>query len=267
MRTFERLLITGAAGGLGTQLRQNATHLAQTLRLTDIADLGEARANEELVTCDLGDYDAVLAMTEGVDAVIHLGGIALENTFENILNANIRGTYNVYESCRRRGIKRVVYASSNHSIGFYQREDFIDGDVPHRPDSIYGVSKAFAEDLARYYYDKFGIETVVIRIGSCFESPRDRRMLASWMSYRDFIELVGRALSVPRVGYLVVYGISDNDELFWDNRAARVLGYRPQDNAESFRAEIEAKTPVPDPFDPATRFVGGGFCAAGHFED
>ena len=99
------------------------------------------------------------------------------------------------------------------------------------------------------------------------DGGRDRRMLASWMSYRDFIELVGRALSVPRVGYLVVYGISDNDELFWDNRAARVLGYRPQDNAESFRAEIEAKTPVPDPFDPATRFVGGGFCAAGHFED
>lgn len=267
MVTINRLLITGAAGGLGTQLRQHATHLATTLRLSDIAELGESAAHEELVQCDLGDYDAVMTLTEDVDAVVHLGGIALENTFENILHANIRGTYNLYESCRRRGIKRIIYASSNHSIGYYQREDMIGSDVPHRPDSLYGVSKAFAEDLARYYYDKFGIETVVIRIGSCFEEPRDRRMLATWMSYRDFIEMVSRALHVPRTGYLVVYGVSDNDEAFWDNSAARVLGYRPHDNAEQFRAAIESRTPVPDPTDPAVRFVGGGFCAAGHYED
>lgn len=267
MPRFQRLLITGAAGGLGTQLRDNATHLATTLRLSDIADLGAARPNEEIVQCDLGDFDAVMAMTQDVDAVVHLGGIALENTFENILNANIRGTYNVYEACRRRGIPRVVYASSNHSIGYYQREDVIGSDVPHRPDSIYGLSKAFAEDLGRYYFDKFGIESVVIRIGSCFAEPRDRRMLATWMSYRDFIELVDRSLHVARTGYLVVYGISDNDEVFWDNTAARVLGYRPQDNAEQFRAAVEATTPVPDPHDPAVRFVGGGFCAAGHYED
>jgi len=267
MATINRLLITGAAGGLGKQLRANATHLANTLRLSDIAELGDAAAHEELVQCDLGDFDAVYAMTEDVDAVVHLGGIALENTFENILNANIRGTYNVYEACRRRGIKRVVYASSNHSIGFYEREEIIGSDVQHRPDSIYGLSKAFSEDLARYYYDKFGIETVVIRIGSCFEEPRDRRMLATWMSYRDFIELVTRSLQVSRTGYLVVYGISDNDEIFWDNTAARMLGYRPQDNAEVFRAKVEAATPTPDPTDPAIRFVGGGFCAAGHYED
>jgi uronate dehydrogenase len=267
MATINRLLITGAAGGLGKQLRANGTHLANTLRLSDIADLGQASHNEELVQCDLGDYEAVMALTEDVDAVVHLGGIALENTFENILHANIRGTYHVYEACRKRGIKRVVYASSNHSIGFYEREAVIGSDVPHRPDSIYGLSKAFSEDLARYYYDKFGIETVVLRIGSCFEEPRDRRMLATWMSYRDFIELIDRSLHVSRTGYLVVYGISDNDEVFWDNKAARVLGYRPQDNAEMFREKIEANTPTPNPADAAVRFVGGGFCAAGHFED
>ena len=207
MAKFKKLLITGAAGGLGTQLRANVSHLADSVRLTDIADLGVAHSHEEIVQCDLGDYDAVIKLTEDVDAIVHMGGIALENTFENILNANIRGTYNLYESARRRGIKRVVYTSSNHSIGYYAREDMIDSTVQHRPDSLYGVSKAFGEDLARYYYDKFGIETVVIRIGSCFEEPRDRRMLATWMSYRDFFQLIERSLTVPRVGYLVVYGM------------------------------------------------------------
>jgi uronate dehydrogenase len=265
--TFNRVLITGAAGGLGKQLRANAKHYGTTLRLSDIADLGEAASNEELFQCDLGDLDAVMELTKDVDTVVHLGGIALENTFENILNANIRGTYNLYESCRKNGIKRVVFASSNHAIGFYEREARIGSNVPHRPDSIYGVSKSFGEDLARYYFDKFGIETVVIRIGSCFEEPRDRRMLATWMSYRDFIQLVERSLKAPRVGFLVVYGSSDNYELFWDNSAAELLGYRPQDSAEDFRAKVEAATPVPDPTDPAVKYIGGGFVPAGHYED
>ena len=156
MATINRLLITGAAGGLGKQLRANATHLANTLRLSDIAELEDAAAHEELVQCDLGDFDAVYAMTEDVDAVVHLGGIALENTFENILNANIRGTYNVYEACRRRGIKRVVYASSNHSIGFYEREDIIGSDVQHRPDSIYGLSHVMQMRSAQFEYKDTG---------------------------------------------------------------------------------------------------------------
>ncbi|MDD9601313.1 NAD-dependent epimerase/dehydratase family protein [Klebsiella variicola] len=267
MARFKRLLITGAAGRLGSVLRSHAHYLADTLRLTDIADMGKAAANEEIIQCDQGDFEKMLEITRDVDAVVHLGGIPLENTFENILHANIRGTYNVYEACRRNGVKRIVYGSSNHAIGFYEREAMIGSDVPHRPDSIYGVSKAFAEDLARYYYDKFRIETVSIRIGSSFEEPTDRRMLATWLSFRDFVELVDRSLSVPRVGFTVVYGTSANREHFWSDKEAKFLGYQPKDSAEVWREQIEANTPTPDPFDPAIIYCGGSFPAAGHYED
>lgn len=264
---FNRVLITGAAGGLGKQMRANAKHLGTTLRLSDIADLGEAAANEELFQCDLGDMDAVLNLTKDVDTIVHLGGIALENTFENILNANIRGTYNLYESARKNGIKRIVFASSNHAIGYWESNAMIDSNVAHRPDTLYGVSKAFGEDLGRLYFDKYGIETVVIRIGSCFEEPRDRRMLSTWLSYGDFIQLVERGLNTPNVGHLVVYGSSNNKNPYWDNAAADVLGYQPQDSAEAFREKVEAATEPQDPNDPAVKYIGGGFVPAGHYED
>lgn len=267
MAKFNRILITGAAGALGTVLRQQAAYLADIVRLTDIKDLGEAKPNEEIVQCDLGDLEAVMRLTQDVDAVVHLGGVALENTFDNILNANIRGFYNVYEACRKNGVSRIVFGSSNHAIGFYEREAMINSFVPHRPDSMYGVSKAFGEDLARYYYDKYGIETVCIRIGSCFPEPIDRRMLATWLSYRDFVQLVDRGLSVPRVAFTVVYGVSNNSEAFWDNKQAEFLGYRPQDSAEDFRQKVEAATTRPNPTDTAVIYCGGSFTAAGHFED
>lgn len=267
MAKFKRILITGAAGRLGSVVRKELAHLADKLRLTDIADLGSAAPNEELIQCDLGDMDKVLEMTRDVDAVVHLGGIPLENTFESILHANIRGSYNIYEACRRNGVKRVIYGSSNHAIGFYERDAMIDSFVPHRPDSLYGLSKAFVEDLGRYYFDKFGLETVAIRIGSSFEEPADRRMLATWMSFGDFAHMVDRSLCVPRVGFLVVYGVSDNNEQFWNNQQAGILGFRPQDSAEVFREKIEAGTPTPDPKDPAVIYCGGSFTAAGHYED
>ena len=267
MAKFTRILITGAAGRLGSVLRKELAPLAETLRLTDIADLGTAGPNEELVQCDVGDMDKVLELTRDVDAVVHLGGIPLENTFENILHANIRGSYNIYEACRQNGVSRVIYGSSNHAIGFYERDAMIDSFVPHRPDSLYGLSKAFVEDLGRYYFDKFGLETVAIRIGSSFEEPTDRRMLATWMSFGDFTHMVERALSVPRVGFLVVYGVSDNNEQFWNNQQAGILGYRPQDRADDYREKVEASTPPSDPKDPAVIYCGGGFTAAGHYED
>ncbi|TDR12479.1 NAD-dependent epimerase/dehydratase family protein [Marinomonas communis] len=267
MAKFNRILITGAAGALGTVLRENAQHLADTLRLTDIADMGEAKANEEIVQADLGDFNTVLEMTKNVDAVIHLGGMALENTFETILNANIRGFYNLYEACRQNGVKRIVFGSSNHAIGFYEREAMIDSFVPHRPDSLYGVSKAFGEDLARYYWDKFGIETLSIRIGSCFPEPLDRRMLATWLSYRDFIQLCDRGLNTTRVGFTVVYGVSANRENFWNNQQAAFIGYQPQDSAEIYREKVEANSSQPNPNDTAVVYCGGSFPAAGHFED
>lgn len=267
MARFKRILITGAAGRLGSVLRKELVSLADTLRLTDIADMGKAAAHEEIIQCDQGDFEKMLEITRDVDAVVHLGGIPLENTFDNILHANIRGSYNVYEACRRNGVKRIVYGSSNHAIGYYEREAMIDSNVPHRPDSLYGLSKAFTEDLARYYFDKFAIETVSIRIGSSFEEPVDRRMLATWLSFRDFAQMVERSLSVPRVGFTVVYGTSDNREQFWNNQQANFLGYRPQDSADVFREKVEANTEVSDPTDPAVVYCGGSFPAAGHYED
>ncbi|MCP5150286.1 MAG: NAD(P)-dependent oxidoreductase [Ectothiorhodospiraceae bacterium] len=267
MPRFERLLLTGAAGALGTELRRDLAGLARVMRLSDREPVSPAKAGEEVVRCDLADADGMLALTEDVDAVVHMGGVSRENTFANILESNIVGLYNLYEGCRKNGVGRVVFASSNHAIGFYPRTRTIDASVPHRPDSFYGVSKAFGEDLSRYYFDKYGIETVCLRIGSCFPEPVDRRMLATWLSYPDLARLVSRSLLAPQVGHMVVYGMSDNLEKLWDNTMASSLGYVPKDSAETYRERVEAATPVPDPRDPAVRFQGGGFTAAGHFED
>lgn len=266
-KPFKRLLITGAAGRLGRVLREHLREYADELRLTDIADMGMAAPHEELVRCDLGNLADVLPLAEGVDAIIHAGGVPLENTFASILNGNIVGTYNIYEAARQHGVKRVIYTSSNHAIGFYDRTQTIDASVPHRPDSLYGVSKCFAEDLGRYYWDKFGVESVNLRIGSSFEEPLDRRMLATWLSFADFAQLVQRSLTAPRVAHMIVYGMSANRESLWDNRMASSIGYVPQDSADDYREKVEAKFPPLDPNEPAARYHGGNFAGAGHFED
>ena len=266
-KPFKRLLITGAAGRLGRELRAHLHEFAEVLRLTDIADMGPAAPHEELVRCDLASIADVLPLAEGVDVIIHAGGVPLENTFASILNGNIIGTYNIYEAARQHGVKRVIYTSSNHAIGFYDRTETLDASVPHRPDSLYGVSKCFAEDLGRYYWDKFGIESVNLRIGSSFEEPLDRRMLATWLSFADFAQLVERSLNAPRVGHMIVYGMSANRECLWDNRMASSLGYVAQDSADDFREKVLANHPPLDPNAPAARYHGGNFAGAGHFED
>ncbi|WP_080894149.1 NAD-dependent epimerase/dehydratase family protein, partial [Ralstonia solanacearum] len=161
-----RLLLTGAGGHLGKVLRERLACYADVLRLSDIAELGAARAGEEVVPCNLADAQAVDALVEGVDAIVHLGGISVERPFEAILPANIQGTYHLYEAARRHGVKRIVFASSNHAIGFYRQGEVIDARVPTRPDGYYGLSKVFGEQLGSFYFDRYGIETVAIRIGS-----------------------------------------------------------------------------------------------------
>ena len=164
-------------------------------------------------------------------------------------------------------MRRLIWGSSNHAIGFYPREQVIDASVYPRPDSNYGVSKVFGEALAQYYWDKFGFETVSIRIGSCFPKPVDRRMLTTWLSYRDFTHLIERCLIAPRVAHTVIYGVSDNNSKLWDNHMAAHIGFRPKDNAEDYRAEVEAATEELDPNDIVIARHGGGFAKAGHFED
>jgi uronate dehydrogenase len=263
---FDRLLLTGAAGGLGAVLRDGLKPFTGILRISDIAPIGALQENEEEVQCDLSDKAAVDALVAGVDAIVHLGGISTEHAFEQILEANIRGTFHVYEGARRHGVKRIVFASSSHVTGFYRQGEVIDADFPHRPDCYYGLSKAFGEDLSRFYFDRYGIETVCLRIGSSFPEPRIRRMMYTWLSYRDLIELIRSALFTPDVGHTVVYGVSANRETWWDNRKAAHLGYVPRDSSEQFRQKIEAQ-PALDPSDPGNLYQGGDFVKTGPFGD
>jgi uronate dehydrogenase len=267
MSRFDTILITGAAGRLGTELRKGLAPLARKLRLADVVPVTDLRPNEEALTFDLADEGAVHEACAGVDAVLHFGGVPLERPWEQILNANIRGSYHIYEGARKAGVKRVIYASSVHAIGYHRLEDQIDALAPHRPDGLYGLSKCFVEDLGRLYWDKFGIETAALRIFSSFPEPADRRMLWSWLSFDDCLRLVTAALTAPRVGFTLCFGLSDNAVKPVDNRLAGHLGYQPQDNTERFRAAMEAKTPPPDPKAPAVQHLGGWFVDLGHPDD
>ena len=262
---LNQLLLTGAAGGLGQVLSETLKPYAKQLRLSDINPITRVDASQEMVPCDLADKAAVDQLVQGCDAIVHLGGVSVEKSFEAILHANICGVYHLYEAARRHHVQRVVFASSNHVMGFYSQTDRVNDTSPHRPDGYYGLSKAYGEDLARFYFDRYGIESVCIRIGSSFEEPHDRRMLSTWLSYRDLTELVRCSLYAPHVGFTVVYGVSNNPTSWWDNPAAERLGYRAQDNAEAFRERVEQE-PAPSPDAPIARYQGGNFCAAGPFE-
>ncbi|KVZ52442.1 NAD-dependent dehydratase [Burkholderia ubonensis] len=258
-KPFRRLLLTGAAGNLGCQLRGALADWADVVRVSDVAPLGDAAAHEEVRVANLADRQAVAALVDGVDAIVHLGGISVDAPFDDLLEANIRGTYNLYEAARKHGVKRIVFASSNHAIGFHPVTEVLDADSPQRPDSLYGVTKCFGEALSRYYFDRFGIETVCLRIGSSFEAPKNPRMLVTYLSYRDFIELVRCSLLTNRVGHVVVYGVSDNPVKWWDNTKAGFLGFRPRDSSEQFAGRFALTAPSAVLDDPAQRFQGGGF--------
>jgi uronate dehydrogenase len=258
------LLLTGAAGGLGKVLRGRLKPYADVLRLSDIADLGPAQPREEITLGNLADASFVDGMVAGVDAIVHMGGVSVERPFDEILPANIQGVYNLYEAARKHGVKRVVFASSNHVIGFYRQGQVIDADVPVRPDGYYGISKAFGENLSRFYFDRYGIETVCLRIGSSFPEAKDRRMLVTWLSYDDLTHLIAQSLFTPHVGHTIVYGASANRDSWWDNSRAAHLGFQPKDTSEPFRAKAEAQAPL-SPDDPAARFQGGAFVKAGPF--
>jgi uronate dehydrogenase len=263
---FKRLLLTGAAGGLGRELRRRLKPHCEVLRLSDVADMGNATTGEEMAPARLEDANAVHALLQDVDAVIHLGGVSVEGPFEPILQANILGVYNLYEAARKQRVRRIVFASSNHVTGFYRQDEVIDPTMPVRPDGYYGLSKAFGENLAQFYFDRYGIETVSVRIGSSFPEPKDRRMLATWLSYDDLERLIVASLTAPLVGHSIIYGMSDNTTTWWDNGSARHIGYRPKDSSEPFRDAAQARQQVLDLNDPVTIFQGGGFVTKGPFE-
>ncbi len=256
---MQRLLITGAAGGLGTMARRRLTHLAPVLRVADVVPVKDPAPNEEVVQCDLADRDAVDRMVAGCDGIVHFGGISVEDKFSKILDANIIGVFNLYEAARAHGHPRIIFASSNHAVGFHPQDRRLTASDPIKPDGLYGVSKCYGEAMASMYHSKFGQETAIVRIGSCFDKPANHRMMATWFSRDDFVRLAETVFRVRRLGCPIIWGVSDNDECWWDNGEARYLGWRPRDNSARFRDEIEREHPRPAPDDPTSLWQGGTF--------
>ncbi|MBM9505639.1 NAD-dependent epimerase/dehydratase family protein [Actinacidiphila acididurans] len=255
------VLLTGAAGGLGTLMRGLLPSYGYDLRLFDMRPVEGA---PDAITADLADTQTLRAAVRGVDAILHLAGISLESNFDKILRANIEGTYNLYEAARAEGVRRVVFASSNHAVGYTPRpqgdDPLIPITTPRRPDTFYGLSKCFGEDLAQLYADRHGIDTVSVRIGSCFPEPTTVRMLSVWLSPADGARLFHAALTAPVSGHTVVYGSSANTRLWWDLTPARALGYSPQDDSEPFAARLLSEQGDLDPSDPSHANLGGAFC-------
>jgi uronate dehydrogenase len=257
---MKRVLITGAAGQIGKALRQGLRGSYALIRLLDVAPLGAAESGEEICTADIRDMAALERAMAGIECVVHLAGQSVEAEWEKVLPLNIEGCYNVFEAARRHGIKRIVFASSNHAIGFHRRERFIDNTVLPRPDTRYGVSKVFGEALGRLYADKYGLSVACLRIGSFVtpDRPNDARQLLTWISHRDMVQLVRCCVDYPNYHFIVVYGVSNNLRGRWDNSNVRLLGYRPQDDSEKFAAEILAQGKKENEI--AAQFHGGFYC-------
>jgi uronate dehydrogenase len=254
---MQRILITGAAGQIGRALRGGLRGAYPLVRLLDVAPLTAAADGEEILTADIRDMAAMEEATAGIDCVVHLAGQSTEAGWDKVLTLNIEGCYNVFEAARKSGVKRIVFASSNHAVGFHRRERFIDDRVLSRPDSRYGVSKVFGEALGRLYADKYGVSVACLRIGTFIEPdrPHDARQLLTWISHRDLVQLVRRSIDHPHYHFVVVYGVSNNLRGRWDNTNAKFLGYRPEDDSEKFAAEILAQGKKEDAI--AAQFHGG----------
>ncbi|MCA9879438.1 MAG: NAD(P)-dependent oxidoreductase, partial [Thermomicrobiales bacterium] len=242
---MRRVMVTGAAGGVAGRLRRLMPGLYPEIVWSDRAPLPDPRPDETFLQLDLADAGAVERGLEGVDGIVHLGGASIEKPWETILEANIVGCYNLFEAARRAGAPRIVFASTNHVMGMYDRDGMwpIFADQPIRPDSLYGVSKAFGEALGRFWYDQHGVSVICLRIGWMLPEPHDEIARWMWLSPRDCAQLVSRAIESD-VGFDIVYAISQNASRRWDiTKTIEHFGYRPQDDAEGqFVAPDQAAT-------------------------
>ncbi len=256
---LNKLVLTGAAGRLGSYLREPLSKLTSELVSTDIVDnIGKLYHGETYVKADLASLEAMMEVLNGADMVVHFGAIGDEAPFAELLGPNFIGAYNVWEAAHQNNLRRVIYASSIHAVGMYPKNQRIDTEVRHRPDTFYGLAKCFAEDLGSLYWDKRGLESVHLRILSCAQ-VNNARALGSWLSYDDLVQLVTRAIDTPVTGFSIVYGVSNNDRTPVDNSKARFLGYQPKDNAEQFADEVLADEPLMDPHNPSHMCHGGPF--------
>ncbi len=263
---MKTVLITGASGGIGTRLRSLLKD-AYDLRLSDMTRPANLAADEKFVQADLSNLAEVEKAVTGVEGIVHLGGFSVEGPWETILNANIIGCYNLFDAAYRKGVKRIVFASSNHAVGFYPRRRKIGTDEPVRPDSRYGLSKAFGEALGALYAYKHGMRVTCLRIGNFGDVPLDRRRLAIWLKPEDLVQLIRIGLDHPDLKYEIFFGGSDNERSWWDNETAFRYGYKPTGRSEEFRDQAlaeQAKLPA-DPI--GDFFQGGPFCSAEYDSD
>ncbi|MGD9883880.1 MAG: NAD-dependent epimerase/dehydratase family protein [Reyranella sp.] len=256
-----RIVFTGAAGGIGTMIRPLLAKIYPGLILSDKVEPKDLQPGETFVAADLARPDEVAAAVEGADSVIHLGGYSVEGPWDSILQSNIIGCYNLFEAARQAGVKRVIFASSNHAVGFYPRKRRIGTDVTVRPDSRYGVSKAFGEAVGALYADKHGMIVTCLRIGNVGPRPLDVRRLAIWLLPEDLVQLIRIGLDHPDIRFEILYGASDNATAWWDNARASELGYRPTGKSEEHRAHAEAEQARIGPDAVGDAFQGGSFCS------
>ena len=258
---MKRIVLTGAAGRLGSYLREPLTKLADELVSSDmIDDIGKTYDGERYCSANLENLDEIIDLLSGADMVVHFGAYGDEASFETILGPNIIGAYNIWEAAFRNGVKRVVYASSIHAVGMHSKTNFIGTDAVHRPDTFYGLAKCFSEDLARMYWEKRGVESVCMRILSCAQVT-NARALGTWLSYDDLTHLVEQSINTPVTEFTIVYGVSNNDRATVDNSNAKFLGYCPKDNAEQFAEKILNETPTVDIKDLSQTRQGGPFAS------
>jgi len=252
---MKTILITGASGDVGTHLRRELAGKYH-LRLSDLRPLKPAKG-EKFARADISNMADAVRITKGVDAIVHLGGYSVEGPWEGILSANIIGCYNVFEAARRNGVKRILFATSNHAVGFYPRKQTIDHRVAIKPDGRYGVSKVFGEAMGSLYADKYGMQVFLMRIGNVNPAPIDKRRLSIWLSPRDLAQLVTIGIEHPAIRFEIVYGVSKNTRSWYDNSNAYRLGYKPVDDSEIYAAEVLAKEKPGDPI--GELYQGGAF--------
>jgi uronate dehydrogenase len=259
------ILLTGANGRLGAYLRPHLLAQYGQLLSTDLLplDIGPL-PGEVFARADLAEGGAIDALVARAGAIIHFGGIPREGPFQAILNTNILGTYNIFESARRHGVPRVIFASSNHVMGFHPSTEELTTHTRPRPDSLYGVSKIYGEALGQLYADKHGLKVACLRIGSCLPAPTLPRHLATWLSIPDLCRLVDACLAAPALHYEILYGLSANAGALWHNPADSTVAYAPQDNAQHFAAALAEQTHA---VDPAAHLHGGNMCLRRDWRD
>ena len=261
MKKYNRIVLTGASGRLGSYLREPLSKITKKLVSTDKEDIGKTLHNEVFKKLNIKNFKDVNKILKKTDLIIHFGGYSNEGPFKEILDSNILGTYNIWKSAKKNKIKRIIFASSIHSVGMYRANETINHKVMHKPDTFYGLSKCFGENLAQMYWDKCGIECLIIRILSCAKVT-SKRSLSTWLSYDDLIRIVIQSTKIKKLGFEIIYGVSNNKRLNVDNtNATRKLKINIKDNAEKFLNKLEQKLDIKKD-EPGDKYLGGPFSIA-----